>query len=646
MAVGEVTRLMMTIGADVRGAVRGIDQVDRRMQGFARATNTMMSLGGVGAAIGAVGVAVNKALDFGAAGANLINLERSFERFTSAAGASGDMLLEQMKAASGGMMDQAALMQQYNAAYLLMGDELASKMPEIIRIAKAASIAGMGDFQYLVDSLVKGLGRMSPLILDNLGFTVSLEDAYSAYARTLGKASSELTKAEQQQALLNAVMEQAQKKYGNLDKVTAEAAGGSIARLRAATKDYIDYLKTEATPWIDRAANAIAEMFILPFTPGTEEYWANILAEAQALATQQRGGWTAYQMRMSGLPDLEAQLRALAEAQDYTSMSAEQFSEFYTRATVISMDFARAVKETRQEQLHARNEQELMINTAARLTGEMRATGDAMNDMEGDAGALTRALSDLVGMSMDVASAMSAMRLRLNRVKRETEGGLFPGRDEYESGIMGTLAWFEDMQIAGYRVMRDINQKMADSQNKLASDTHTALGAAASAYDDYAQRVRSAIDSILQPTQSFDVTAQLDAMGLHQDTWDEKARRAMDVFNLGTDSPWAESLGLGSKEEAAQWIKDFYLGRMPEQIDWSAFDRALAEQMEKTANWERIQEMAYQRAADMGLDSAGVAGALGSMGIGGYLGQGAAMAGDLTEGFQAAATPQWMTAGS
>jgi hypothetical protein len=211
---------------------------------------------------------------------------------------------------------------------------------------------------------------------------------------------------------------------------------------------------------------------------------------------------------------------------------------------------------------------------------------------------------------------------------------------------MGTLAWFEDMQIAGYRMMRDINHKMADSQNKLASDTHTALGAAASAYDDYAQRVRSAINSILQPTQSFDVTAQLDAMGLHQDTWDEKARRAMDVFNLGTDSPWAESLGLGSKEEAAQWIKDFYLGRMPEQIDWSAFDRALAEQMEKTANWERIQEMAYERAAALGLGGEGVAGALSSMGIGGYLGQGAAMAGDLTEGFQAAAAPQWMTAGS
>ena len=214
MAVGEVTRLMMTIGADIRGATRGIDQVEQRMRGFTRAVNTMMSLGGVGAAISAVGVAVNKALDFGAAGANLINLERSFERFTSAAGASGDMLLAQMKAASGGMMDQAALMQQYNAAYLLMGEELASKMPEIIRIASAASSAGMGDFQYLVDSLVKGLGRMSPLMLDNLGFTVKLEDAYSEYASTLGKASSELTKAEQQQALLNAVIEQAQRSTG------------------------------------------------------------------------------------------------------------------------------------------------------------------------------------------------------------------------------------------------------------------------------------------------------------------------------------------------------------------------------------------------------------------------------------------------
>jgi len=134
-------------------------------------------------------------------------------------------------------------------------------------------------------------------------------------------------------------------------------------------------------------------------------------------------------------------------------------------------------------------------------------------------------------------------------------------------------------------------------------------------------------------------------MGLREDAWDEKARRAMDVFNQGAESPWAESLGLSDKAGAAQWIKDFYMGRMPEQIDWSAFDTALAEANERTANWERIKEMAYQRASGMGLDSAGVAGALGSMGMGGYLGQVAALAGDLTAGFDSVSEPQWLSSG-
>lgn len=57
------------------------------------------------------------------------------------------------------------------------------------------------------NDIVTGLGRMSPLILDNLGITVDLEATTAKYAATLGKSADALTDAERKQALVNAVME-------------------------------------------------------------------------------------------------------------------------------------------------------------------------------------------------------------------------------------------------------------------------------------------------------------------------------------------------------------------------------------------------------------------------------------------------------
>jgi sugar-specific transcriptional regulator TrmB len=60
----------------------------------------------------------------------------------------------------------------------------------------------------MFNDIVVGIGRASPLILDNLGITVKIGEANEKYAESLGKASKELTVAEKKQALLNAVLDQ------------------------------------------------------------------------------------------------------------------------------------------------------------------------------------------------------------------------------------------------------------------------------------------------------------------------------------------------------------------------------------------------------------------------------------------------------
>ena len=272
MAVGEVTRLMMTIGADVRGATQGIDQVERRMQGFTRAMNTMMTLGGITAALSAVGIAVNKALDFGEAGAKLINLERSFENLAARGGQSAQALLADITEASNGIMSQADAMAQYNQAVILLGQDMGSRFGEMVQMAMATSASGLGSFQQQLDSLVRGVARAEPEILDNLGIVADWGGVYEREAAKIGKAADELTKFEKQSIMLNESQRQLTEKLGDLGAAASKMAGTGIARLRVATKDYINYLTVEATPAIDRAANAIADMFVLPLVPGTEQY--------------------------------------------------------------------------------------------------------------------------------------------------------------------------------------------------------------------------------------------------------------------------------------------------------------------------------------------------------------------------------------
>ena len=57
------------------------------------------------------------------------------------------------------------------------------------------------------NDIVTGFGRMSPMILDNLGITVDMEGATAKYAQTLGTTSAKLTDAQRKQALLNEVIE-------------------------------------------------------------------------------------------------------------------------------------------------------------------------------------------------------------------------------------------------------------------------------------------------------------------------------------------------------------------------------------------------------------------------------------------------------
>lgn len=103
------------------------------------------------------------------------------------------------------------------------GKVLNSGMDAFIMTAKDFGAAAGVESTQAIDQITTAIKRMSPEMLDSLGIQVNLIQAYEQYGKTLKKDASDLTVAERQQALLNAVMKEGTKVVGTYDKTYATA---------------------------------------------------------------------------------------------------------------------------------------------------------------------------------------------------------------------------------------------------------------------------------------------------------------------------------------------------------------------------------------------------------------------------------------
>jgi hypothetical protein len=137
---------------------------------------------------------------------NFETLKASFDDLAAAAGESGDQMLTALRNASQGMIADQDLILSANRAMMLGVAQNSEQMTQLLAVATARGKAmGMSATDAFND-LVTGLGRMSPLILDNLGIVTGGEKVFDDYAKSLGRTAGSLSDAERKQALFNKVM--------------------------------------------------------------------------------------------------------------------------------------------------------------------------------------------------------------------------------------------------------------------------------------------------------------------------------------------------------------------------------------------------------------------------------------------------------
>lgn len=272
------TKLNIIVEAQNRAA-SGFSAVERSLGSFhinvENVSSSLRTMGKYGSvAFAALSAATTKlVMD----SADALQIEESYRRMTAQVGISADDLVTKLREVSAGTVNTTDLMLSSNRAMALgVGDNIET-VTQLMEIARLKGRALGLDTTQAFNDIVTGIGRGSPLILDNLGITIKLGEAQEMYAQTLGKTSAELTDAEKKQALLNAVLEAGNAEVaaaGQISTTTAEQFQAMKAQLAdtadtlgrtlipAATKliEAITPVVTKVSTWIEqnpRLASAI-----------------------------------------------------------------------------------------------------------------------------------------------------------------------------------------------------------------------------------------------------------------------------------------------------------------------------------------------------------------------------------------------------
>src|SRR5580693_3748767 len=202
-------------------------------------------------AIGGLGAAVGKSVATGIAGATVAAAGFGVEAFKTAARVGEmDASLRALAKANGLSYDE---MQKSVAAIRKQGIEAGTaqqlvaqfarnqldlgKSTDLARVAQdAAVISGRNSTEVLGD-LVHGITTQNSQVLRNAGLNVQAGQAVDKYAKSIGKATKDLTDAERSQAVLNAVLESGKTVAGAYAEAMTEP--GKVLRSFARVADDI-----------------------------------------------------------------------------------------------------------------------------------------------------------------------------------------------------------------------------------------------------------------------------------------------------------------------------------------------------------------------------------------------------------------------
>jgi len=201
-SAGDTRRNMQAMSGRVESGTKGFARMQQGTGGVVQAYAILAStLFAVGAAFRALEVA-----------SNIQNQIRGFEMLATVTGTAMLSITENVRAATGGLLDFQTAAQQ--TAIATAAGFSSSQIIQLAEGAKNASVALGRDLTDSFNRLIRGVTKAEPELLDELGVILRLDIATRNYAASVGASADKLTIAQRRTAVFNEVAKQLEDNFG------------------------------------------------------------------------------------------------------------------------------------------------------------------------------------------------------------------------------------------------------------------------------------------------------------------------------------------------------------------------------------------------------------------------------------------------
>ena len=542
----------------VQTSARGLD----KLGGIVTGGGLGMLFGATAGVAGAI--AIGKATwALGELGAQSITTRNSFETLMQSVGQS-PALLERMKTAAGGTVTELKLMQAANSALAgttgTLASELAGALPQLIEAGRAAAMLNpsMGDAAFMTESLITGIKRGSPMLIDNTGVTLKLGEATQAYADSIGKSVSQLTAQERSIAILRATLAGAdtliQQTGGSMDSMVSD-----MERAKVAAQELKTAFAEMMAPSVASAASAGADLMTRISSLGAADELTRLNEQLALLREHQAAGSPLAVLFPNGIArDITNIQRRIGEL-NFASLETSRSMHTYAQAT------STAATETGR----FGGDLSLLVAQAGAARAAMQTLQGYISRVAAAAGGARHYTGFLGGV--DVLSQSQYVALTTQRINVQRALDV-----QVAAGILTQKEADYQLQVFDNRISTHINSLRDQAQAVTA--TTASYGEAATAYDDLKGRISGA----LRPT--FDLSGLTGGAMSSQigDTFDEAYKRLAAValrpeelqIHAGDWAGTFEQAGLtGLSPEDAQARARELVEAYSKGLDFSLIDR-------------------------------------------------------------------------
>lgn len=574
--------------------------------------------------------AAQAAWDLGVMGAQAERTEASFVTLASSVGQSGQAMLASMRTMTAGTVADTDLMLAANRAMMLGVSDNAEEMGQLMAAAIERGRALGVSSQQAVNDIITGIGRMSPMILDNLGI-VGAQQSMEEYARSLGVTADALTDVQKKQALVNAVI------ASSSGGPVLEDAASAFERMNTA----IENMKADLGELFGPAIAAIAEKLAEAVGGINDAVDAGELQATQSslfqLGNTLNGLMTAYDDAIVSMQNAAKAadspgLKTAAMNVEMLGASIQGVAEEYNRAAAITGAPLIDVEALRRG-----------IVQFAQLGDEMKNAATDAGNLEisiiAVANAARNMAAQLRGGFAGRAQALALQAVELGAPLEQVETLLVNTVDAINATEIAydgsTLSLFRNQlameeNLAGLDGMVD---GLTAAQAAAAKFASAGVGTATKALNDLQSSVSGLVSSQISGALSLDGISL--PGGPRQDDVNENARRLAAIANeglIGQDwlgefaqeapSTYADLMlkiasGMDAQGAARMLLEQFQSGLRPDLLDFDMIKQRVKDQLtSQQAIADMTADLTSQLMAEMGVSAEEVQGALSQLGLG------------------------------